>query len=163
MTQVTIVCGAPGSGKTTYAKSQMQEGDLIVDHDLLYQALSGLEYYNKPIELFPYVWAAWDTVIEELISRQDIYRAWVVACLPNGDDRETLAYRLNAKVILIESLEFACINRIEKDSRRNKQARYWEKIIHKWFKDYTPRNEDVVIRMDNLYKLQVPSDPFVRI
>ena len=52
---------------------------------------------------------------------------------------------LNAKVILIESLEFACINRIEKDNRRNKQARYWEKIIHKWFKDYTPRDEDVVV------------------
>jgi len=147
MTQTTIICGAPGSGKTTYAKSQMTDGDLIVDHDLLYKALTGLDYYNKPIELFPYVQAAYSAVIDELEHRDDIYRAWVIACLPNGDDRDILACRLNARVILIEALEFACINRIEKDARRSEHARTWEKIIRKWFRDYTPREGDVVLKL----------------
>ena len=42
-TPVTVVCGPPGSGKSTHVDGHKQPGDLVVDIDALYVALTGLE------------------------------------------------------------------------------------------------------------------------
>ena len=141
----TIVSGPPGAGKTTYVKSQMVEGDLILDDDLLYQAISGQVYYNKPIELFNYVRVAREAIISELIDRRDVYRAWIIGCYPKAEDRGGIAELFNAKVVVLKPLEFVCLNRIQKDDRRSKNLKYWVNIVHKWYRDYTPREGDVVM------------------
>lgn len=49
--KVYIVYGSPLSGKSSYVKSLQNEGDLIVDIDNIWQALSGCERYIKPLRL----------------------------------------------------------------------------------------------------------------
>lgn len=39
MTNIFIICGAPGSGKTTYVKSIMTEKDIVWDMDYIRRAL----------------------------------------------------------------------------------------------------------------------------
>ena len=40
-TEVHIICGPPGSGKTTFVQKHMQPGDLIIDMDAIVAALTG--------------------------------------------------------------------------------------------------------------------------
>lgn len=40
-TEVHIICGPPGSGKTTFVQKHMQPGDLILDMDAIVAALTG--------------------------------------------------------------------------------------------------------------------------
>jgi hypothetical protein len=95
LTQVTVISGVEASGKTTYALQRIQEGDLIVDVDAIYAALSGLPFRNKPKCLFPFVANARDAVIERLSRASDVRRAWIITT----DERwaKTLSVRLRGQ------------------------------------------------------------------
>lgn len=45
---LTIVTGAPGSGKTTWVENQRQPGDLVFDMDAVAAALFGMPKYPRP-------------------------------------------------------------------------------------------------------------------
>ena len=49
--EVILVYGAPCSGKTTLANELAQRGDLILDRDLLYRGISGLDLYDHDLNL----------------------------------------------------------------------------------------------------------------
>jgi hypothetical protein len=63
MTQVTIVCGPPGAGKSRYVLEHLHWGDLVLDIDTLFMALSGQVTYGKPVSLLKVVLRVRDTVI----------------------------------------------------------------------------------------------------
>ncbi|MTK74006.1 HNH endonuclease, partial [Turicibacter sanguinis] len=54
---VYLVYGPPFAGKKTFVKEQMQPGDLVIELDLLYQALSLQERYVNPSEIKANVFA----------------------------------------------------------------------------------------------------------
>lgn len=138
ITPVTLVCGPPGSGKTTYVKERMQPGDLVVDMDAIYSALSGLPWYNKPPELLPFVAAARDAVIERLQRPSNVRHAWVIATAPKKAEREELRRKLQAEVIILDVSAEECKRRIRQDLRRAEQAVGWDLLIDKWWEEYEP-------------------------
>lgn len=135
-TEVFIVWGSPASGKTTYVKNNMQPGDLIVDLDLIKQAISMCNKTSAPDNLFniakgiiEYIY----TLVENRNTNCD--NVWVIAGLPRKKERLDLADRLKAKLIHVDTSKNDCINRAYKDSERldkNMQIR----IINKWFEQY---------------------------
>lgn len=66
--KVYIVYGSPLSGKSSYVKSLQNEGDLIVDIDNIWQALSGCERYIKPLRLRANVFQVRDGKLGETID-----------------------------------------------------------------------------------------------
>ena len=50
-----IVWGPPMSGKSSYVKQRAWSGDMIIDMDSLYEAISGLPRYDKPNTLLTHV------------------------------------------------------------------------------------------------------------
>ena len=96
-TLVTVVCGPPLSGKTTYVKQNARRGDLIVDVDWLYAALSGQELHYTPEELLPFVTSARDAVYERLMRPSKVERAWIITSKPEAASQ--IVARLNAKRI----------------------------------------------------------------
>lgn len=145
-TEVIIVAGPPASGKTTYVVKNMNKKDLVVDMDWLFQALSGLDYYEKPEELLPFVCEARDAVIERLNRSNDVKKAWIIGGYPKASKRKKLAQKLDAEVLLLNGSKEKCLERAKNDDRRNNNKK-WEKIINDWFKKYTPCKLDKEINI----------------
>ncbi len=50
-TPMTVVCGATGAGKTTWVREQRGDGDLVVDVDALFAALTLQPMHQRKSDL----------------------------------------------------------------------------------------------------------------
>ena len=131
-----IVYGSPASGKSTYVKENMKDGDLIVDLDLIKQSISLRGKTDAPYNLLDMALGIRDyiyTRIEE--DKVDSKNTWIVSLLPDKKERDALAERLGAELIYIDATLDECIERAEADADRiNKELQ--KQIIEEWFAKY---------------------------
>ena len=131
--QIYLVYGAPLSGKTSYVDSVKLPGDLIVDIDSIWEALSGLARYEKPPRLNQNVFAIRDELMRQVKYRVGKWRnAYIIGGFPLISERERLIREYGAREIFIECSKNKCITRLKmcKDGRDPKA---WEKYIDDWF------------------------------
>ena len=102
--EVYLVYGSPLSGKTSYVKSVMNEGDLIVNIDNIWECVSGLDRYVKPGKLNAVVFGMRDSLLEMIKMRVGKWdNAYIVGGYPLISERERLCKMLGAKEIYIEA------------------------------------------------------------
>ncbi len=131
---VTVVCGPPGAGKTTYVTEHAKPGDLIVDFDALYSALSGRPLYSKADALLPFVSEAHDAVVERLRTRSNVNHAWLIEMAPRREQRQAYE-RDGADVILLATPTAECLRRIAADElRANWEG--WRALVRDWWATY---------------------------
>lgn len=137
---VYLVYGPPCSGKTTYVLQHMERGDLIVDMDKLYQAVSGCPVYDKPEQIKFNVYGLRSALIDQIKTRHGGFNtAWVIGGYPNVAIRNRLAAVLGAEIIYIEMPKEICIKRLEScgDYRQEHKAE-WKRYIEEWFAEFSP-------------------------
>ena len=141
---VTIVGGPPGAGKTTYVNQHKLNGDLVLDVDALYVALSGgLDWYDKPDALLPFVLAARDGAIRRLAMDSSVRHAWIITSESDLRKLLTLKQQLGASLHMLEVDRLECMRRISKDERRGPNAyELWYHIVKKWFDRWEKSNRD---------------------
>lgn len=140
MKRATIVAGPPGSGKSTWVAARANDGDLTVDLDLLMATLTGLALYDKPADLLTYAEAARQAVIDRLASRRvgPGRHAWIVGGYPSFFERDTLAARLGADVVVLAVAADECMRRIDADDRRKVTPREeWQRAVENWWRRYS--------------------------
>lgn len=142
MTRTVIVCGPPGSGKTTYVERRMVRGDVIVDFDALASAISGLPWYDTPPNVIAFAVAAKAALIARLERDGRPARAWVITSGQTRSERHELRDRLNAEVVVLEVAPDVCYDRIRDDERRNTRPEHWQVIIARWWSQYESSDED---------------------
>jgi len=135
---VFIVYGPPLAGKKTYVQQQCWPGDLIVDMDALYAAVSGQPMYDKPEPLLLTVRAAHDRILDTVKTRYGQWdRAWIIGGYPDKYKRDKLALDLGAELVFIQASLEQCLGRLKLDPYRKHKEKEWTGYIAKWFQYYT--------------------------
>jgi len=132
-----IVYGPPCAGKNYYVNNRLWPGDIIVDMDSLYQAVSGRPRYDKPDILLFTILNLQDHLFDVIETRNGKWdNAWIIGGYPDKYKRERLAKRLGAEIIYIETTQEECISRLVLDPERSHRIKEWSKYIAKWFDNY---------------------------
>ena len=135
--QVFIVYGSPLAGKSTYVRENMEYGDLVVDMDQIYRAVSYQDLYDHPDSLKLSVFGVRDYLYDQIRMRNGSWgTAWIIAGLPRKDERERLAARLGASCILIEATKEECLERLAKSNAGRGEE--WAGFIEAWYRDFMP-------------------------
>lgn len=135
--KVYIVYGPPCSGKTSYVRNVAQRGDLIVDVDMLFYAVSGMKMYDKPNNLKQNVFGMRDLLIDNIRTRYGKWHnAFVIGGYPHKIDRDELKRKLNAKVIYIEADKDECLARAH--AERGVFGEEWAGYVARWFEEFEP-------------------------
>lgn len=133
--QVFLVYGSPLSGKSTWVKDNMSEGDLIVDMDNIWQCISGCDRYIKPNRLRQNVFAVRDSLIDMVrVRRGKWLNAYVIGGYPLISERERLIKSLGAREIFIDTDKETCLQRLKDCSDRDLVE--WEKYISDWWEKF---------------------------
>lgn len=136
--EVFLVYGPPMSGKTTYVQQNAERGDLVIDMDQLYAAVSFLPTYDKPENLFANVMGMHNYLIDNIRTRYGKWKnAWVIGGYADKYKRERLANDLGAELIFCDVSREECIRRLRVDEGKKYRQDEWEKYIDKWFSRYT--------------------------
>ena len=136
--RVYIVYGPPLSGKNHIVNRRSWPGDIIVDMDSLFEAISGLPIYEKPYTLLQNVLGVQSLLIEQIQTRYGRWdNAWIIGGYAEKYKREKLARDIGAEVIYTNVSRETCIERLYNDPERKKRGEEWEGYINKWFDTHT--------------------------
>ena len=133
-----IVYGSPGSGKTTYVRKHREVGDLVIDLDLIKQAISMEDRTYETDNLLDVSIGIRDYIYKRIEDNDVNAKAiWIIASLPKRKARIELAERLGAELVFIDKTISECLNQAYMDKTR-KDKTLEKIIINKWFANYEP-------------------------
>lgn len=133
--EIYIVYGSPLSGKTTFVKENMSEGDLLIDMDSIWECISGQKRYIKPPRLNAIAFMLRDNLIDAVKHRLGQWNCcYICGGFPLISERERLSKELGARLIYIESTKEECLARLESCEDRDKAE--WKKYIETWWNRY---------------------------
>nr|WP_315022913.1 HNH endonuclease signature motif containing protein [uncultured Aminipila sp.] len=126
-----IVWGSPLSGKNTFVNQTSKYGDLIIDIDSLWQAISNQGRYMKPNNLKANVFGLRECLYDQIRMRLGSwYDCYIIGGFPNKLERDNLERRLGATSIYIESTKEECLIRAES------RPAEWKEYIENWWREY---------------------------
>ncbi|XID91046.1 hypothetical protein ACF3MZ_21340 [Paenibacillaceae bacterium WGS1546] len=135
--QVYLVYGPPLAGKKTFVSEQMLRGDLVVDMDRLFEAVSFQPSYDKPDNLLSNVMGVHNLLLDNIKTRMGKWGdAWVIGGYPDKFKRDRTAEMLGAELVFISATKEECLARLSADTERQHVQAEWRGYIGKWFERY---------------------------
>lgn len=115
--KVYIVTGAPCSGKKEWVSERIQEGDIILDIDSLWECLSGQPRYTKPAQLKPVIFPARLLIKDQIAKGAGSWRnAYIIegqlATAKEIEDEADKFKAHNVEVITMDTTREECIDRL---------------------------------------------------
>jgi|GEM_PF-483154 len=139
--ELSIVCGAPASGKTTWAKANAEN---VIDLDEIMKALSGYEKRGAPISYLSQALHTRNDLLRGL-DRETRSTAFIVSA-PDCQEREHWQISLGARrVVVVDPGMRVCRNRITADDDRTPVRRRLINAVRNWYRDFTPYDGDETI------------------
>jgi 5-methylcytosine-specific restriction protein A len=142
---LTIVCGAPASGKTTYVQRHRNNADLVIDLDVIASGLAGapLHGWDRERWLTPAIRAR-NEMLGDIGRPTDRWpRAWLIISEPKPDNRQWWADRMKpGRIVVLETPPAECIVRARRDSDRRMDRTI--EAIGRWWSEYERREGDEI-------------------
>lgn len=133
--KVYYIYGAPCSGKSTWVENVKGNSDLIIDIDLVWQAITGGRKYYKPDALKACAFQLYNSLLDMAKTRQGKWeRAYIITGGAHKGQRERQIAELGAEPIFINTDQETCLQRLSNDTDRDKDQ--WAQYIADWFKLY---------------------------
>lgn len=142
--EIIVVCGPPGSGKSTYVQTRLHSGDIIVDLDRIVYSIAALQQRKQPRHIMKLAWNLRDAALDHLSKARDIPRAFVIEGAPTRARRDTLRDTLNAQIVVLETPQKHCIANIRKSQDRSSVLN-WDALVSDWWTKYERSSLDTVI------------------
>lgn len=142
--KVRLVCGPPASGKTTYINKNAKTGDIIWDFDTVAGAL-GKGHSVSIIPVVVKMRNAFLLEIEEQIRADTLSNnVWMGFSLPKAETRNTLAKRLGAEVIILETPTEDCRDNGMKRGGQEESVRMF-RDANRWWIRYDRCPTDTIV------------------
>ncbi len=147
--RVVAVCGPPAAGKTSYVKERAKAGDLVVDLDALYSALTGLAEHERAGDpsLLRFAQAAAKAVRlavgHALRDGGAPARVWMIRTAADPLERSILAVDYAADVVVLPCPLEVCLERIAADPVRRARPELAQ-AVREWHRAYKPAPHDRV-------------------
>ena len=121
---VTVVCGRPGSGKSTYAAEHATSSDLVLDLDDIIAEMTGLPIYQSRKET-DYLKALKlrNERLAALSTPNNYAQCWLVVSGKTIQERIFWRFKMHADVVIMKTPLDECLRRIESDTRRPNEAK----------------------------------------
>lgn len=137
--KVYIITGAPCSGKTSFVKERIQEGDIVLDIDDLWQLISGQPRYVKPNQLKPIVFNLRQQLKDNIARGVGTWRnAYIIESLPYATDRQREAERYkahNVELITMDATREECLQRLYSNPA-GRDIKAYEQFINDYYDNY---------------------------
>lgn len=135
--KVYYIYGAPCSGKSTWVENVKGNSDLIIDIDLVWQAITGGRKYYKPDALKACAFQLYNSLLDMAKTRQGKWeRAYIITGGAHKGQRERQITELGAEPIFINTDQDTCLQRLYQDQERAEVQDQWAGYIADWFKLY---------------------------
>ena len=134
--EIFLIYGSPLSGKSTYVSTVAEPGDLIVDIDRLWEAVSGLPLHTKPPRLNAVVFGIRDKLMEMVryrVGRWD--NCYIIGGYPLISERERICNELGAREIFIDVPKEVCLQRLQMCDDRDTEK--YREYIEEWFRKFS--------------------------
>ena len=141
---LTIVCGAPASGKSTYVSEHAGPADLVIDLDVIASDICGSSLHGWSAAYLHAALYRRNDILGSL-SRPSAYpAAWFIVAEPKAEHRAWWHQALKpASIVVLETPEAQCIVNAASDPDRD-QKRTADAIVKWWF-EYQRRPGEVVV------------------
>lgn len=120
---VTVVCGPPGSGKSTYVQERAASHDLVLDADVIASEMFGLPLYHASFEQIMAAIRYRNKMLANLADSQCGYvKAWLIVTA-GSDAKRQFWRRKYGELIVMTTPKRECMDRIRNDQRRPDKAK----------------------------------------
>jgi shikimate kinase len=131
---VTVVCGRPGSGKSTYVAKLAAPTDQVIDLDEITASISGLPiYHNSNKTSYAKALNLRNKQLAALSMPTRYTRCWLIASGMTIHERIFWHLKTNGDVVIMKTPLEECLSRIQADPRRPREAKLRQiEAARKW-------------------------------
>lgn len=131
-----IITGAPGSGKTTWVHENMQQGEMVLDLDVIKCALLGnTDFHGQAKEIVPMLTVVRDAVYRGIAEKKNPGRCYIITTETDLSRLRQWQIYLNAGLKVMDTPKETCIERVKNDPTRPDKELFY-RLIDEWFANW---------------------------